>query len=146
MPEPVLRRCARSGCHNFRPIGRSFRYCQTSCRMVAKREQTKAAQARHHERNPTARRDAHVKSRNGITWEQYEAMLEAQGGRCAICRTDNPRGRGRWHIDHDRRCCPGRRSCGECVRALLCSTCNGWLLPALESPHIEAALAYLDRW
>lgn len=58
----------------------------------------------------------------GITVEQYERMLTDQGGVCAIC-TRKP-GRVRLSVDHDHTCCPGRGSCGKCVRGLLCKSCN----------------------
>ena len=58
----------------------------------------------------------------GLTPEMYDAMLFAQGGVCAIC-SDAPGVRA-LAIDHDHRCCPGRESCGECVRGLLCTRCN----------------------
>lgn len=57
-----------------------------------------------------------------MTLERYEEMLAEQGGGCAICR--RPPGRTRLHVDHDHRCCPGKKSCGECVRGLLCWYCN----------------------
>lgn len=61
----------------------------------------------------------------GITVEQYEAMYEKQGGKCAMCaKTEEENGR-LLAIDHDHSCCPDKlSSCGKCVRALLCSTCN----------------------
>lgn len=61
----------------------------------------------------------------GITAEKYREMLAEQGGGCAICgRTPEQNGRA-LAIDHDHRCCPDElRSCGRCVRGLLCSPCN----------------------
>jgi hypothetical protein len=51
-----------------------------------------------------------------LTPEQYDAMLKEQCGRCAICCTEKPGGKGRFHVDHD-------HATGK-VRGLLCSSCN----------------------
>lgn len=74
----------------------------------------------------------------GLTQEQFEAMLEAQGGRCAICRTDTPGGRdNRWHVDH----C---HATGK-VRGLLCNGCNIGLGHFKDDPErLLAAVAYLE--
>lgn len=58
-----------------------------------------------------------------MTVEQYEELLAAQGGVCAICGEANKDGRN-LAVDHDHSCCPGKKSCGKCIRGLLCSTCN----------------------
>ena len=63
--------------------------------------------------------------RYGLTMDQFDDMVQAQGGKCAICATDKPGGSGMWHVDHDHSCCSTRKtSCGKCLRGLLCSRCN----------------------
>jgi len=54
-----------------------------------------------------------------MTLGDYEAMSEAQGGLCAICkqRSNHPRG----HLDVDHEHVTGK------VRALLCNNCNAAL-------------------
>lgn len=81
----------------------------------------------------------------GLTPESFAALLASQNGRCAICRTTDPAGRhGNWHVDHDRRCCPKAKSCGRCVRGLLCQNCNLMLGHAKDDPErLRAAIAYL---
>jgi hypothetical protein len=56
--------------------------------------------------------------RYGLTPERFQAMLEAQDYACAMCH--EPFGE-----DQRIACCPdNKRSCGRCVRALLCLRCN----------------------
>lgn len=57
-----------------------------------------------------------------LTRDAYDAVLAAQGGACAICR-QQPRA-VKLAVDHDHSCCPADKSCGKCVRGLLCVHCN----------------------
>lgn len=83
----------------------------------------------------------------GLTWETYLAMIEAQGGRCAICQRTKPGGKGRWHVDHDHRCCGKKKACGKCRRGLLCFNCNVALGYLNDDPSsLEAALGYLRTY
>jgi hypothetical protein len=52
----------------------------------------------------------------GITPIQYNEMVAKQDNKCAICKTDKPGGKGRWHIDHCHKT--------NVVRGLLCQKCN----------------------
>jgi Recombination endonuclease VII len=64
------------------------------------------------------RRDRWLRARYGISWAEYQEILKAQGGKCAVdtC-TEPPGGRGgTYHVDHD-------HITGK-VRGLLCSNCN----------------------
>lgn len=60
-----------------------------------------------------------------ITKKTYNSMLESQNFSCAICERHRAIIPGGLHIDHDHSCCNTKaRSCGKCVRGLLCSKCN----------------------
>jgi hypothetical protein len=68
-------------------------------------------------------------AKHKITGSRYRKLLFAQQGVCAICGHGNyrlgevvPLG-----IDHDHACCPGKTSCGGCVRGLHCAGCGGFL-------------------
>lgn len=65
-------------------------------------------------------------------------MLLDQDGRCAICNGDF--GEETPRIDHDHRCCPTDKTCGLCVRQLLCNRCNVVLGLIGDDPHIALAL------
>ena len=52
----------------------------------------------------------------------YADMVAMQNGVCAACGLP-PTDKGLC-VDHDHDCCPKGRSCGKCVRGLLCDPCN----------------------
>lgn len=97
------------------------------------------------ERNPGHARTWRL-SKYGMTAKSFDALLAAQGGACGVCGTTDPGGRnGQWHIDHDHKCCPTpEKSCGKCVRGLLCQSCNMALGLFRDDPDIIArAIEYV---
>ena len=70
----------------------------------------------------------------------YDALLEAQGGRCAICR-GKPR-KARLHVDHDHEKERAGVPIAETVRGLLCSRCNHRLLGAAHDDASIVLRAY----
>lgn len=82
-------------------------------------------------------RNAYLIRTYGITLDDEIAMLEEQGGKCAICRHRVGKGRER-HIDHD-------HATGK-VRGVLCLRCNSALALVGESPTVlEAMAAYIEK-
>lgn len=86
----------------------------------AVRQRSKEARQRQYVKNPQhviqRTRKNEMLKKYGLSWEQYQALLLLQNNRCALCETDEPRGQGSWHIDHN-------HDTGE-VRGLLCHPCN----------------------
>lgn len=82
-------------------------------------------------------------SRFGISLEDFVRLMEKQGGGCAICCGVNANGKA-LSVDHDHGCCPGDRSCGRCVRGLLCSACNFAIGMMRDDPaRLRAAADYI---
>jgi hypothetical protein len=85
----------------------------------------------------------------GMTVEKYQQLEAEQGGRCAICNRkpeeSDPR-RKQLCVDHDHACCPGVKSCGKCIRALICSNCNSALGHFQDSiERLESATDYIKH-
>lgn len=86
-----------------------------------------------------------LKSNFGITLDDYMRMLEEQGGVCSICR--KPPVRERLCVDHDHSCCSGVRTCGRCIRGLICRRCNSMLGFVDDNvDRLRSAIAYIERW
>lgn len=76
--------------------------------------------------------DSSLRNSHGITREQRDAMVEEQGGLCAICRKppSGPGNTGVLHVDHDH--VTGR------IRGMLCNKCNVGLGMFLDDPEVLA--------
>ncbi len=88
---------------------------------------------------PTAARRRDLKRNYNITLEEYDAMYERQGGKCAICPATEPG--GRWNhfaVDHNHET--------GAVRELLCNNCNTALGLMQDSSYLlRLAANYLDK-
>jgi len=88
-------------------------------------------------RDPDAARLKHKAWNYGLTVERLQEML---AGGCDVCGSHE-----RLQVDHDHTCCPdGRkrgRSCGRCVRGILCHHCNTAMGLLKESPERAEAMA-----
>ena len=72
----------------------------------------------------------------------FDAMYFEQDGACAICKINEA-----TDVDHDHRCCPGTISCGRCVRALLCRSCNTGIGKLNDSPELlREAANYIEDY
>lgn len=91
-----------------------------------------AAQALAARSNP-ATKDRHLRSKYGISSDQWESLWESQDRRCAVCAAEWVEGAREFHVDHDH--VTGR------VRAILCHGCNVSLGFLGESPERIRALA-----
>lgn len=129
--------CGAPGCNQpprpWKGEGRHYQHCSEEHALLSSRE-------------------AHLKRAYGLSLEQYDAILEAQGGRCAICGSDDPHVGRRpivngyrtqtapayFAVDHD-------HATGK-VRGLLCSRCNRALGGFQDDLHtLLIAVAYLEE-
>ena len=79
--------------------------------------------------------------RHGLTEEKYLELYEKHNGKCHACKE-----REGTNIDHDHSCCNKARSCGKCVRGLLCSQCNTALgLLNDDEEKIKNLIKYLKQ-
>lgn len=132
-------------------IGRGTTFCSEDCREASLQAHMRVNAAAYRSRltpeQKAALRRTALLARYGLTAELYAAMVEAQGAVCAICgRPDTKHHSPLLKMDHDRTCCPEGRSCGKCVRGLLCSACNTALGLFCDNPEIlQSAIDYLNR-
>jgi hypothetical protein len=58
--------------------------------------------------------------RHSLKEEKFLELLNMYDGKCHSCKEEFATA-----IDHDHNCCPNsNKSCGECVRGILCNGCN----------------------
>ena len=123
--EPVL-------CRRCRETKSASEFNKNSTRSNGLAHWCRACVKAHYKENPRSprtqdQRDHRYKMdlerRYGLTVEDYQRIFLLQDGCCAICER-KPSENRRLSLDHDHSCCAGTRSCGKCVRGLLCDSCN----------------------
>ena len=89
--------------------------------------------------DPKRQLNNYLKSAYNLTLNEYDELLESQGGVCALCGTDAPGWQGRFVVDHN-------HDTKE-VRGLLCNQCNVGLGALRDSPDLllKAMHYLLDR-
>lgn len=136
-PRKGFRACTKCGRNrnekNFKPRGRICATCRKR-------------------RVSTASREVRLWDLYSITLDEYAAIVEAQGGHCAICQGVRPYS---YDVDHDHALEKALIAEGvapavarrQSVRGALCRRCNRRLLPsALDSVHVlDHAIAYLSN-
>lgn len=119
------------------------KYCSVNCQAKFWRdsnpEKVKEIDRKYRKNNPEKVylkiRKSVLKRKYGITMDEYNAMLESQNGRCAICHQEKSE---TLAVDHDHK--TGK------VRGLLCSHCNQVIGFAEDNVELmESAIKYLTN-
>ncbi len=87
--------------------------------------------------------DSHIGQHYGITPKDYIDLRNYQAGKCAICCRATGRSK-RLAVDHNHKCKVGhdpKYGCPECVRGLLCSTCNKFIGWMRDDPRVGDRMA-----
>lgn len=82
-----------------------------------------------------------------LTLDQYKQMWIDQKGCCAICKRNQNEFVYALSVDHNHECCPGRKSCGKCIRGLLCQDCNLMIGNSNDNPqNLLNAFDYIKKY
>lgn len=151
--------CKECGAEFYDPNlkGKSL-YCSSTCKVKSgnsksseykkewkanNRDKVLSAGSRYRSSNKDKIKDYYLRATYGISLAALRILL-SKDNLCAICRvviTEYS-----VHIDHDHNCCPSKKTCGGCVRGLLCENCNKGLGHFKDNKDVLAlALAYLSR-
>lgn len=154
-----------SDCKRYKPLGEfnsspdgtggvASRCAECSSALKKKKyaenpEPYKEKQKQLRKERPRTFKSYELKKKFKMTIEEHEAMFEAQGKVCAGCGGDDSGETNRhWHTDHDPACCPtGTRTCGKCVRGILCRWCNLALgIAKNDASRLRGLANYLENY
>ena len=111
-------------------VGPRATFCGSACRNRAFRRKNPGRYA-----GTNYVRNVNLKTNYGITVDEWQELLEAQGNVCAICGTYPELGnyKNRWATDHD-------HETGK-VRGILCHGCNRGIGLMQDDPQVLLAAA-----
>jgi len=118
------------------PFGRAY-WCK-SCAIINARKHHKRRIETNDEAYILSKRNNHYKTTYGISLDEKNKMLEAQGNQCAICRISLQPVGCLSHLDHDHKT--------NQIRAVLCTNCNRGLGSFMDNPEfLQSAIEYLKH-
>jgi hypothetical protein len=137
----MKKRCKVCGKNRLIKFFHSHSSCAKGVRAECKTCHNKVSKVRHKKyikENPDKRRSTVLKNKYGVTFEQYRAMLGAQGNACKICGSFSPgASKDHFSIDHDHK--TGK------IRGILCHGCNAGLgMFKEDTQSLKQAICYLD--
>lgn len=74
--------------------------------------------------NSDYHRSYHRLKKYGLTKDACDILLAMQDDKCACCGEPLD---GKFTVDHNHACCDSIKTCGKCIRGLLCMNCNAGL-------------------
>jgi hypothetical protein len=90
-------------------------------------------------------RTSNYKIRYKLDKEKLAEFFNSRNNKCEICGTTEKR----LCVDHNSKCCPSgpnTKTCGKCLRGLLCHLCNSMLGSAKDNTEtLSNAIKYLER-
>ena len=117
-----------------------FREASKTCKKCRSQQQKEWRERNQAHFDESCRR-RHLKTRYGMTLEQYNEMLEEQQGKCAICdrHGQSPGNKRNLDVDHCHK--TGK------IRGLLCNRCNQSMGKVKDDIDLlKKFLAYLLKW
>lgn len=157
----LAERASKTHCKNGHPISASSLYANGACKQcVSEKAQVRRgnktpeqkkkeveATLKWKKKHPESVRRSHHRGRYNLPPEVFDKMLFEQEGKCFICSVlfDYLTVDTTPYVDHDHNCCSGKRSCGICVRGLICRGCNIMLGAARDNiTTLRNATQYLE--
>ena len=133
-------------CKSCRRDSDNKKYSENKDKMLAERkawrknnkDKVKKSHAKYYKSHKKEVKNSMLKSRYGITIDDYNNMFKEQNGKCAICDIHQVALNKSFCIDHN-------HETGE-VRGLLCSRCNyGLGFFDDSSKNMKSAIRYLKK-
>lgn len=139
----IEKRCG--DCQAIKPIDEFYKSANRGrdgyCKACRRRRDRDRAAKKVLRKDPEKQRDRKLRAQYGITLADYDAMVEAQDGACAICFAEETRSMygepPRLVVDHN-------HDTGL-VRGLLCASCNGKLAAIENEQFMLRAKEYIRR-
>lgn len=90
-------------------------------------------------KNPHKETEYRIRLNYKMEPEEYAEFIK---NGCEVCGSME-----KLCVDHDHRCCPTTKSCGKCIRGVLCKACNeaeGKLKS--DTKIVKSLLTYMEKW